>query len=71
MYVLILLAVIRGPDGQPQAITRPEVEYYQSEDACKSYGLKHVKEFFGSFDTEPLLMGGKCVKVTTLDGDPA
>lgn len=71
MYVLILFAIIVGPDGKPLPITRPDIEYYQTEDDCKKFAGKHIKEFFGSFETEPVLSAGKCIRVSHIEGEPA
>lgn len=70
MYVLVLLAVIVTPDG-PLAITRPYMEYYKTEADCKKLGVRHVKEFMAGFEKEPMLLAGKCVQVTEIEGDPA
>lgn len=70
MYVLILFAIIMGPDG-PIPITRPSVEYYKTEADCKKLGVRHIKEFMAAFDQEKAIFAAKCVEVKQIEGEPA
>lgn len=70
MVVLFIVALIRS-DGLPLPVTRTELPYYASVEACKADAQRQVEVFAETLNgKEFLYIVGRCVTVTGPIGAP-
>lgn len=73
MYVLVLVAAFYVGDADPPLamITRPSIQHYPSEEACKADGSRQVKAFAEGMPQGAIGFAAKCVEVSGPVGQPA
>lgn len=73
MFVLVLVAVyyVEGNIPPIAVVTKPTLQFYQSEELCRSDGKNQATRFMAEVPKGPIAFAAKCVEISGPAGRPA